>query len=91
MLTQVEAEVDVNGVVRLLEPLRIARKSRAIVTIIDGQQFAKSEMTEEEERLAEDRFARWIGSVDSGNPNSADNEQIDADLIREYGSTHDDE
>ncbi len=34
---------------------------------------------------AEKRFARWIGAVNSGNPRSGDNEQIDADLAREYG------
>lgn len=34
---------------------------------------------------AEERFARWIGAVNSGNPRSADNEQIDADLVKEYG------
>ncbi len=35
MLTQIEAEVDVNGSVVLLEPIHLERKSRAIVTIID--------------------------------------------------------
>lgn len=34
---------------------------------------------------AEERFSRWIGAVNSGNPRSADNEQIDADLVNEYG------
>jgi hypothetical protein len=32
-----------------------------------------------------------FGTWNSGNPNSANNEQIDADLGREYGSTHEDE
>jgi hypothetical protein len=91
MLTQVEAEVDVNGIVRLLEPLKIKRKSRAIVTIIDSQPVAKPEMSDDEARLAEERFARWIGSVNSGDPNSADNEKIDADLMREYANNHEDE
>lgn len=36
-------------------------------------------------RAAEERFARHIGAVNSGDPNSADNERIDADLAREYG------
>ncbi len=40
----------------------------------------------EEKCLAEERFARWIGAWDSGDPNSADNERIDADLAREYGA-----
>ena len=35
MLTTVEAEIDVNGNVRLLEPLSLSKKSRAIVTILD--------------------------------------------------------
>lgn len=35
MLTTVEAEIDVNGNVRLLEPLKLSKKSRAIVTILD--------------------------------------------------------
>lgn len=47
--------------------------------------------TDDDTRAAEARFARWIGSVNSGNPRSADNEQIDADLAREYGATHDDQ
>ena len=30
-------------------------------------------------------ITRFFGSWDSGDPNSADNERIDADLAREYG------
>ncbi len=37
---------------------------------------------------AEKRFARWIGSVSLGHPSGSDNESIDADLAREYASTH---
>lgn len=32
-----------------------------------------------------------FGSVSLGNPTGSDNERIDADLGREYGSTHEDE
>ena len=39
----------------------------------------------ENDEEAEKRFARWIGAANSGNPRSADNEQIDADLVAEYG------
>ena len=35
MLTTVEAEIDVNGNVRLLEPLKLLKRSRAIVTVLD--------------------------------------------------------
>jgi hypothetical protein len=34
MLQTVEAEIDVSGNVRLLEPLRVSKKSRAIVTVL---------------------------------------------------------
>ena len=85
MLTTVEAEIETDGIVRLLEPVKISRKSRAIVTILDGENGDRKQMSEEEERLAEEGFARWVGSVKSGNPRSADNEQIDKDLAREYG------
>lgn len=35
MLQTVEAEVDVNGNVRLLEPLRVERRTRALVTLLE--------------------------------------------------------
>ena len=35
MLQTVEAEIDVSGQIRLLEPLRISKKSRAIITVLD--------------------------------------------------------
>ncbi len=37
MLQTVEAEIDVDGSVRLLEPLRVTRKTRAIVTVLDEE------------------------------------------------------
>lgn len=93
MLTTIEAEIDVNGNVRLLEPIKVTKTSRAIVTLLENENLSvkKQRMSEEEARVAEERFARWMGSVNSGNPRSADNEQIDIDLAREYGATHDDE
>jgi hypothetical protein len=40
----------------------------------------------------EDTFRiRFAGAYASGNPHAADNDQIDADLAREYGVTHEDE
>jgi hypothetical protein len=45
-------------------------------------------LTPEEAERARQQFRRWFGSVASGNPRSADNEQIDADLAREYGNSH---
>lgn len=45
-------------------------------------------LTPEESKAARQSLRRHFGAVNSGNPRSADNEQIDADLAREYGSTH---
>jgi hypothetical protein len=50
----------------------------------------RPKLTAEEKEAAEQRFRRHFGAVKSGNPRSADNEQIDADLEREYESTHED-
>ena len=36
-------------------------------------------------------LSELFGSWSSGNPTSADNEQIDADLAREYANNHEDE
>lgn len=91
MLITVEAEIDVDGSVRLLEPLIITKKSRAILTLLDGENVPKPLLSEAEKQLAEERFARWIGAVSSGDARSADNERIDADLARAYAATHDDE
>lgn len=91
MLTTIEAEVDPDGNVRLLEPINIKKKSRALLTLLDDENGSRKQLSAAETQSAEERFAQWIGAADSGNPNSADNEQIDADLAFEYGATHDDE
>jgi hypothetical protein len=44
MLTTVEAEIDVNGSVTLLEPLTLTKKSRAIVTVLNGENLLPSEL-----------------------------------------------
>jgi hypothetical protein len=49
------------------------------------------QLTEEEREAAWERLRRHMGAVSSGDPDSANNERIDADLAREYGSTHADE
>ena len=109
MLTTIEAEVDVNGQVTLLEPITLTKKSRAIVTLLENGDAPKRSVSEQEARLAEERFARLIGSVNSstegkggklsdlfgaaslGHATGLHNEQIDADLAREYANTHEDQ
>jgi hypothetical protein len=43
MLTTIEAEIDVNGKVTFLGPLKISQKSRAIITLLDEKSAKKSE------------------------------------------------
>ena len=61
MLTTIEAEIDLDGNVTLLEPLRLKRKSRALVTLLESDAVRIKPLSDEEIRLAEERFARWIG------------------------------
>jgi hypothetical protein len=42
-------------------------------------------LSEEERLAARKRMEAFFGVFDSGDPHSADNERIDADLAREYG------
>lgn len=35
MLQTVEAEIDISGNIELLEPVRVTKKTRAIVTVLD--------------------------------------------------------
>lgn len=51
----------------------------------------RPKLSEEEAKAALDRLLRHAGAENSGTPDSADNEQIDADLAREYGSTHEED
>ncbi len=75
MLTTIEAEIDVDGNVKFLEPLKITKKSRAIVTLLDDENVKRRAVSEAEVRLAEERFARHFGAISSGDSKSADNEK----------------
>ena len=44
--------------------------------------------TDAEKQAAREQFERHFGEVNLGHPTGADNESIDADLAREYSSTH---
>ena len=54
-------------------------------------QKKRPKLTEEESRAAWERLLRYAGAVSSGDPRSADNDRIDADLAREYGCSHEEE
>ncbi len=48
----------------------------------------RQDLTDEERRSALSRLLSHAGSIDMGRPTGTDNEQIDADLAREYGDSH---
>lgn len=50
-------------------------------------QRPRERMSEDEERRRRAAFERHFGSIRSGNRQSSDNDQIDADLAREYGGS----
>ena len=91
METTLEAEIDVDGQIRLLRPIKLRRRGRAIVQLEESNIVLDRPVSDEENRLAEERFASHFGAVKSGDHNSADNGKIDNDLMREYLDTHDDE
>jgi hypothetical protein len=45
----------------------------------------RPKLTKDESQAAWKRLRRHFGAVNSGDPDSADNDRIDADLAREYG------
>ena len=51
----------------------------------------KPKMREDESKAAMERLMRHAGAADLGYPTGIDNEGIDADLVREYGSTHEEQ
>ena len=57
MLTTVEAEIDVAGNVRLLEPLKLTKTSRAIVTVLDNQNGTQNSENKMSELLKNPEFA----------------------------------
>jgi hypothetical protein len=51
-------------------------------------QSALARRTAAEQQAALERFERHFGEVDFSDATGADNEQIDADLAKEYADTH---
>ncbi len=46
MLTTIEAEIDVDGKIKLLEPLKVNKKSRIIITLIDNLDMTDQNLIE---------------------------------------------
>jgi hypothetical protein len=66
-------------------------ESVALEWLNSVQPAPRPKMTEEERQASIERFRRHAGAVSLGYPTGADNESIDRDLAREYGSSHEDE
>jgi hypothetical protein len=83
MIQTVEAIVDTTGKVNLLTEIRLKENRRAIVTILDEKPLTL-------EKKSNGGIREMFGTWKSGNPNSADNKQIDADLAKAYAEDHED-
>ena len=57
---------------------------------LPDRQKVRDQRTEKEKQAARARFERHFGEVDLSHATGMDNEQIDADLAREYASAHED-
>lgn len=51
----------------------------------------KPPLSDAERRAARKELLEFAGAADTGDPHSCDNERIDSDLAREYGSSHEEE
>lgn len=74
MLQTVEAEIDVNGNVRLLEPLRVTRKMRAIVTVLEETNG------NQENRGNAEQLLELLKSPEFANRKSYSAEEIEAQI-----------
>lgn len=61
-----------------------------VATLLEQQfgQVFKLSQSEAEKEKARAKFERHFGTLNLEPPNTLDNESIDADLVREYASTH---
>jgi len=67
MLIAVEAEIDTNGVVTLLEPVTVTRKTRAVVTLLEEKaEESKSSAAAEQ---PDNALVRWLNTKDD-DPNA---------------------
>jgi hypothetical protein len=63
----------------------------AIEWLAQNRGKSRPSLTPEQRRATRELLRCHMGAVASGDPHSADNERIDADLAREYGSTHEED
>ena len=80
MTKQIEAVYE-NGVLRPVQPIDLP----------EGEHLSLILITRDPEQPVQNGkgdITRFFGAVSLGHPRGIDNESIDRDLAREYGSTH---
>jgi len=80
MTKQIEAVYE-NGVLRPVQPIELPEGERLSLILIRRE-------AEEPAQNRKGDITRFFGAVSLGHPTGTDNESIDRDLAREYGSTH---
>jgi hypothetical protein len=79
-----QVTVKADGVIEVRSPdLRAGDRAEVIVLV---EPSPAKPLDPAESEAAWERLRRHFGAVDSGDPHSADNDRIDADLAREYGN-----
>lgn len=76
-------EVAYNALLR-----RAFTEGKTIDALIVNYFVSPASFSEEELQAADDRLFAFSGAVNSGDPNSCDNDRIDSDLARAYGDDH---
>ncbi len=73
-----------NGVARPLEPVSEAHEGQEVIITFVGEPSRK--LSADEGKMG-GKLRQHFGAWDSGNLRSADNEEIDRDLAREFAGT----
>jgi len=82
MTKQIEAVFE-NGVLRPINPIALTEGEHLQVILITSDR-------EQPANNGKGDITRFFGSVSLSHPTGTDNESIDRDLAREYGSTRED-
>ena len=82
MTLQIEAVYE-NGVLRPVDPIELTEGQHLQVILITSDR-------EQPANNGKGDIRRFFGAASLGHATGADNESIDRDLAREYGSTHED-
>ncbi len=75
MLQTVEAEIQVDGSIRLLQPLHVIRPSRALVTLLDAE---NAHISQKENATDVLKFLREYRLSENARPNA---EEIEAQIV----------